>query len=86
MKRLIKYFKGKSVKQRITIGIILAAALMLVIFTIKANFFDVPPETAEAQESEPQFHINLVDIGILLATLVIYSIHKIREKRKQGRL
>ena len=86
MKRIIKYFKGKSVKQRIAIGIILVAVLTLLIFTIKANFFDVPPETAETQESEPQFHINLVDVGILLTTLVVYSIHKIREKRKQGRL
>ena len=85
MKRLVKYFKGKSVKQRIIICIVLTAFLTLIFFSIKAHFFDVPTDEA-AQENDPQFHISLTDAGLLIAAVVIYSIHKIREKRKQGRL
>ncbi len=34
----------------------------------------------------PQFHISLIDIGILLAVISAYSVHKIREKKRQRRL
>lgn len=40
------------------------------------------PETA----NEPMFHISLIDVGILLAVVSAYCVHKIREKKKQGRL
>ncbi len=41
--------------------------------------------TAENYEP-PKFHISLIDVGVLLAVITAYSIHKIREKRKQGRM
>ncbi len=34
----------------------------------------------------PEFHISLIDIGILLAVISAYSVHKIREKKRQRRL
>lgn len=40
-----------------------------------------------SDEYEPSsFHISIVDSGILLAVIAAYSVHKIREKRKQRRL
>ena len=46
-------------------------------------------ETTEISPTEyepPSFHISLIDMGVLLAVIAAYSVHKIREKRKQGRL
>lgn len=46
---------------------------------------DEKSETDSATNSadnSPQFHISWIDVGILLAAIVAYSIHKIREKRK----
>lgn len=80
---------GKSVKQRIFICIIAIVLLTFLFFIIKkANVFDMPPDTAEGAEpaDRPQFHISLVDIGLLTAVTGAYVIHKIREKRKQRRL
>lgn len=37
-------------------------------------------------KNEPQFHISLIDVGVLLAVVTAYGIHKFREKRKQRRL
>ena len=84
IKKLYNSFMGKSVKQRIFICIIAVVLLTFLFFIIKANIFDMPPDTAEGAEpaDRPQFHISLVDIGLLTA----YIIHKIREKRKQRRL
>ena len=85
-------FRSKSVKQRVYICIALTALLTLLFFTIKANFIDKPSaspasEFAETVEYEtPEFHISLIDAGILLGVIGAYSVHKIREKRKQGRL
>lgn len=31
----------------------------------------------------PEFHISLIDVGVLLAVIAAYSIHKLREKRKR---
>ena len=102
IKKLKSYWNGKSVKQRIYICIALTALLTLVFFTVKVNFFDksnAPPvsvsESSEVTESNgettdesesPSFHVSLVDAGILLAVISVYSVHKIREKKKQGRL
>lgn len=101
-RKLYSYITGKSVKQRICICIVLTAMLTLLFFTVKANFFDTNtpqmPNTSISEsagnggESEtedykpPSFHISLIDSGVLLAVIAAYSIHKIREKRKQGRL
>ena len=82
IKKLYAYITGKSVKQRICIGIVAAVMLSLIFFTIKANFFDI----TVADSGLPQFRISLVDIGVLLAVIAAYCIHKIREKKKQGRL
>ena len=88
IKRLYKAFMSKSVKQRIIICIVITTLLTLLFFIIKANIFDVPLETAEenGQTERPQFHISLIDVGLLLAAIAAFSIHKIREKRKQRRL
>ena len=99
IKKLKAYWNGKSVKQRIYICIALTALLMLLFFTVKANFIDkptAPPNTSESAETEeyaggsfcqpPEFHISLIDAGILLGVIGAYSVHKIREKKKQGRL
>lgn len=85
MKKLYSRFMEKSIKQRVCICIVLVAVLTLLFFTIKANFFDIPTEATEQYES-PQFHVSLVDMGLLLGSVTVYSIHKIREKRKQRRL
>ena len=78
----------KSVRQRIFTCIIAVVMLTFLFFIIKANIFDVPPDTAEGAEpaDRPRFHISLVDIGLLAAVTGAYVIHKIREKRKQRRL
>lgn len=34
----------------------------------------------------PKFHISLIDVGVLLAVIAAYSIHKIREKKRQRRM
>lgn len=88
IKKLYNSFMGKSVKQRIFICIIAVVLLTFLFFIIKAKFFDIPLEPAEGSEpsDRPQFHISLVDIGLLAAVTGAYVIHKIREKRKQRRL
>ena len=105
IKKLYAYITGKSVKQRICICIVATAMITLLVFTIKANFFDRPVdnpqteisesiETSESENSEnvpannepPQFHISLIDVGVLLVVVTAYCIHKFREKRKQRRL
>ncbi len=93
IKKLKAYWNGKSVKQRIYICIALTALLTLLFFTVKANFIDkptAPTTTSESAETEeykpPEFHISLIDAGILLGVIGAYSVHKIREKKKQGRL
>lgn len=88
IKKLYNSFMGKSVKQRIFICIIAVVLLTFLFFIIKANFFDIPLEPSEGSEpsDRPQFHISLVDIGLLAAVTGAYIIHKIREKRKQRRL
>ena len=93
IKKIKAYWNGKSVKQRIYICIALTALLTLLFFTVKANFFDkptAPPNTSESAETDeyepPEFHISLIDAGILLGVIGAYSVHKIHEKKKQGRL
>lgn len=107
-KKINAYITGKSVKQRISICIVLTVMLTFLFFTVKANFFDnsEPPQTSVSEYAEhtdnaaedgtedgaaenyepPKFHISLIDVGVLLSVIVAYSIHKIREKRKQGRM
>lgn len=85
MKKILDYFKGKSVKQRIAICVVLAAMLTLLVFMIKANFFDIPAEKS-AEESAPQFHISIVDMLAFAGIIVAYIAHKIHEKRKQKRM
>ena len=99
-KKIYAYITGKSIKQRICICIVLTVMITLFVFTIKANFFDKPnvPQTSVSESAEnettdstsenyePPFHISLIDVGVLLAVIAAYSVHKIREKRKQGRL
>ena len=79
--------------------------ITLLVFTIKANFFDRPVdnpqteisesiETSEGESTEsvsaenglPQLRISMIDVGVLLAVVTAYGIHKFREKRKQRRL
>ena len=43
-------------------------------------------DNAPARNELPPFHISLIDVGVLLAVVAAYCVHKIREKRKQGRL
>ncbi len=92
IKKIKAYWNGKSVKQRVYICIALTALFTLLFFTVKANFIDKPnappaSESAEAEEYEPpEFHISLIDLGVLLGVIGAYSVHKIREKKKQGRL
>lgn len=93
IKKLKAYWNGKSVKQRIYICIALTAMLTLLFFTVKANFIDkptAPPTASEAAETEdykpPEFHISLIDAGVLLGVIGAYSVHRIREKKRQGRL
>lgn len=100
-KKLYDYITGKSVKQRICICIVLTVMLTLLFFTVKANFFDEPnvPQTSVSESAEnemsdntsenyepPPFHVSLIDVGVLLAVIAAYSVHKIREKKRQGRL
>ena len=87
IKKLYNSFMGKSVKQRIFICIIAVVLLTFLFFIIKANFFDIPLEPSEGSEpsDRPQFHISLVDIGLLAAVIGAYVIHRIREKRKRRR-
>ena len=88
IKKLYTNLMKKSVKQRIFFCIVLTVMLMLLFFIIKGNFFDAPIETAEEAENadSPQFHISLIDVGVLLAVIVVFCVHKIREKRKHRRL
>lgn len=128
IKKLYAYITGKSVKQRICICIVATAMITLLVFTVKANFFDRPVDNPQTEISEsietsegensgnvpakneppvasgrrhrvgdfvataassvlpPQFHISLIDVGVLLVVVTAYCIHKFREKRKQGRL
>ncbi len=34
----------------------------------------------------PQFHVSLIDVGVLLAVIAAYSVHKIREKIRHRRM
>ena len=79
---------NKSIKQRIFFCIVLTVMLVFLFFIIKGNFFDTieAAEDAEKTNTDPQFNISFIDIGILLAVVAAYCIHKIREKRKQRRL
>ncbi len=101
IKKLKAYWGGKSVKQRVCICIVLAVMLTLLFFTVKANFIDKPniPQTSVSGSAEnettdsnsesyepPPFHVSLIDVGVLLAVIAAYSVHKICEKKKQGRL
>lgn len=43
-------------------------------------------EAITAENELPTFHISLIDVGVLLIVVTAYCIHKIREKKKQGRL
>lgn len=56
-KRIYAYITGKSVKQRVYICIALTAMITLLVFTVKANFFDrrtaaEPPQTSVSEYSE----------------------------------
>lgn len=102
IKKFYAYITGKTVKQRICICIVLTVMLTFAFFFVKANFFDKPnspPVISEysknsdsadgnaAENYEPTiFHISLIDTGVLLAVIAAYSVHKIREKKRQGRL
>lgn len=45
---------------------------------------DTTSEETTADDYEPPaFHVSLIDIGVLLAVIAAYSIHKLREKRKR---
>lgn len=87
IRKLYNTIMSKSVKQRIFICIIAVVLLTFLFFIIKANFFDIPLELAEGSEpsDRPQFHISLVDMGLLAAVIGAYVIHRIREKRKRRR-
>lgn len=87
IRKLYNSFMNKSIKQRIIICIVITAMFTLLFFAIKANFFDVPLEAEEAEQADrPQFHISLIDMGLLAVVIIAYIIHKIREKRKQKRM
>ena len=43
-------------------------------------------EAITAEKELPVFRISLIDVGVLLIVVTVYCIHKIREKKKQGRL
>lgn len=43
-------------------------------------------ESVSAENKLPQLRISLIDVGVLLAVVTAYGIHKFREKRKQRRL
>lgn len=43
-------------------------------------------ENPPAETSPPSFRVSLIDIGVLLAVVGAYCVHKYREKKKQGRL
>ena len=87
IKKLYNTIMSKSVMQRIIICIVAVVLLTFLFFIIKANFFDIPLEPAEGSEpsDRPQFHISLVDMGLLAAVIGAYIIHRIREKRKRRR-
>lgn len=88
IRKLYNTIMSKSVMQRIIICIVAVVLLTFLFFIIKANIFDMAPDTAEGAEpaDRPRFHISLVDIGLLAAVTGAYVIHKIREKRRQRRL
>ncbi len=46
---------------------------------------EMSDSTSENYEPPP-FHVSLIDVGVLLAVIAAYSVHKIREKKRQGRL
>lgn len=52
IKKLYAYITGKSVKQRICICIVATAMITLLVFTIKANFFDRPVDNPQTEISE----------------------------------
>ena len=79
--------------------------ITLLVFTVKANFFDRPVdnpqteisesiETSEGENSEnvpansepPQFHISLIDVGVLLVVVTAYCIHTLRRTNSSGAL
>ncbi len=43
-------------------------------------------KTQAAQDNEVKFHINLLDLVILLVVIVLFVIHKIREKIRHRRM
>ncbi|MCH5209127.1 MAG: hypothetical protein J1F04_09595 [Oscillospiraceae bacterium] len=47
---------------------------------------DGTTEISPTEYEPPSFHISLIDMGVLISVITAYSVHKIREKRKQGRL
>ncbi len=85
MKKLRDWFMGKSVKQRIVTIIIAIVLLVFLFFIIKANFIDIPTDTAE-QDNRPQFRISIIDIGLLIVAVGAYLFHKYREKLRQRRM
>ena len=53
IKKLYKYFTGKSVKQRICICIVVPIMLTLLFFTVKENFFPRDrPQTSVSESAE----------------------------------
>lgn len=87
IRKLYNTIMSKSVMQRIIICIVAVVLLTFLFFIIKANFFDIPLEPSEGSEpsDRPQFHISLVDMGLLAAVIGAYIIHRIHEKRKRRR-
>lgn len=87
MRSLYNYFKSKSIKQRIAICFVVIAMLVFLFFVIKGNLYDIPTESQDTEQSgSPQFHVSLVDMGVLAAVIIAYISHKIHEKRKQKRM
>lgn len=43
-------------------------------------------EVTQTQTTEPlSFHISIIDVGILVAVVTVYSIHKLRERKRERR-
>lgn len=57
------------------------------LYMIKGNLYDIPTESQDTKQSgSPQFHVSLVDMGVVIIVIIAYIIHKIHEKRKQKRM
>lgn len=57
--------------------------------TSQTEIIEVTTSEATAEVTQttepPSFHISLIDVGILIAVITAYTIHKLRERKRERR-